>query len=86
MVLMYRTGEEIRRGDRIRFHGNAAEIGAVASNSFCDPNDAATTWYGQEYGGGVMILDPMGSGRTFIRAGEIPGYEDLEFISRAEAK
>ncbi len=86
MVLKYRTGEEIRRGDRIRFHGNPAEIEAVASNVFCDPDDEATAWYVQARGGGVMILDPLVSGRTFIRAGEIPEYEDLEFVSRAETK
>jgi hypothetical protein len=33
-----------------------------------------------------MILDPMVSGRTFIPAAEIPEYEDLEFVSRAETK
>ncbi len=86
MVLKYRSGEEIRRGDRIRFHGNPAEIEAVAYDAICDPDDAATAWYVQEYGGGVMILDAMVSGRTFIRAGQIPEYEDLEFLSRAETK
>jgi hypothetical protein len=86
MGLKYRTGEEIRRGDRILFHGNPAEIEAVASEAFCDPDDAATAWYVQAYQGGVMILDPMVSGRTFIRAGEISEYEDLEFVSRAETK
>ena len=86
MGLKYRTGEEIRRGDRIRFHGKPAEIEAVASDALCDPDDAATAWHVQEYAGGVMILDSMVSGRTFIRADEIPEYEDLEFVSRAETK
>lgn len=86
MVLKYRTGQEIKRGDRVRFHRNPAEIEAVASVAFCDPDDPATAWHLQEYGGGVMILDPMVSGRTFIPAGEIPEYEDLEFVSRAETK
>ena len=86
MVLKYRSGEEIRRGDRIVFHGKPAEIEAVACDGLCDPDDAATAWYVQAYGGGVMILDAVVSGRTFIRADEIPKYEDLEFVSRAETK
>lgn len=36
----------------------------------------------QEFGGGVMILDPMVSGRTFIPTDQINEYEDLEFVSR----
>ncbi len=51
-----RSGEEIRRGDRVLFHGNAAEIDFVA----CDPNDPdpLVAWHMKESGGGVMILDP----------------------------
>jgi hypothetical protein len=37
----------------------------------------------KEYGGGVMILDPKVSGRTFIPADQLDDYEDLEFASRA---
>lgn len=62
MVLRYRSGEEIRNGDRVLFHGNPAEIDLVA----CDPNDPEGAWHVREFGGGVMILDPLVSGRTFI--------------------
>jgi hypothetical protein len=37
----------------------------------------------QEFGGGVMILDPMVSGRTFISTDQLNDYEDLELVSRA---
>jgi hypothetical protein len=40
-------------------------------------------WYVSEYGGGVMILDPVAFGRCFIRSDEIGDYEDLEFVARA---
>ena len=46
-----------------------------------DPNEPEHAWHVQEFGGGVMILDPMVSGRTFIATDQL--YEDLEFVSRA---
>jgi hypothetical protein len=82
MLLRYQSGEEIRKGDRVLFHRNPAEVEFVASDAL-DPDQA---WYVREYGGGVMILDPMVSGSTFIDAKNIPDYEDLEFVSRANAE
>ena len=76
--LKYRSGEEIRKGDHVLFHRNPAEVELVA----CDPNDPEADWYMQEFGGGVMILDPMVSGCTFIPADQLNEYEDLEFVSR----
>jgi hypothetical protein len=78
LVLRYRSGEEIRKGDHVLFFGNPAEIEQVA----CDPNDPEDAWYMGEYGGGVMILDPMVSGRTFIPTKQLDD-EELEFVSRA---
>ena len=79
LILKYRSGEEIKKGDHILFHGNPAEVEFVAG----DPDDSEQLWFLQEYGGGVMILDPLVSGRTFIGADQLNGYEDLEFVSRA---
>jgi hypothetical protein len=78
LVLRYRSGEEIRKGDRVLFHGNPAGVELVA----CDANDPETAWYIEEYGGGVMVSDPMVSGRTFISKEQLDEYEDLEFVSR----
>ena len=78
LVLRYRTGEEIKKGDRVLFHRNPAEIELVA----CDPDDPEAEWYMKEFGGGVMILDPIVSGRTFIHADSLAEYEDIEFVSR----
>jgi hypothetical protein len=79
-ILRYRSGEEIRKGDRVRFHGNPAEIEPVS----CDPDDPnpEVAWYLKEFGGGVLILDPLASERTFVASGELEEYEDLEFVSR----
>ena len=61
--LRYLSGEEICRGDRVRFHGWIwAEIDFPAS----DLNDPEHRWFVQQYGGGVMIQDPAVSGCTFI--------------------
>ena len=80
MALKYQSGEEIKQGDRVLFHGNPAEIEFVAS----DANDLQAASYIEQFGGGVMVLDPRVSGRTFISANDLPEYEDLEFVSRAE--
>jgi hypothetical protein len=79
MIFKYRSGEEIRKGDRVLFHGNSAEVEFVA----CDPNDPEAVWHMKEFGGGVLILDPMVSARTFIPKDQLEEYEDLEFVSRA---
>lgn len=78
-ILEYQSGEEIKAGDRVRFHGNTAEIEFVA----WDADDPGTGWYVTTYGGGVMVCDPQVSGRTFISAKDLKTYEDLEFVSRA---
>lgn len=80
LILRYRSGEEIRKGDRVRFHGNPAEIEKVS----CDPEDPDpdVAWHLKEFGGGVLILDPLVSGRTFIPSDQLDEDEDLEFVSR----
>jgi hypothetical protein len=78
ITFRYLSGEEIKGGDHVHFHGNPAQIEFVA----CDPNDPESAWYFQEFGGGVMILDPKVSSQTFIEAKSLPEYEDLQFVSR----
>lgn len=80
--LKYRSGEEIKAGDRIRFYGNAAEIELFAIDP-SDP-DPELVWFVREYGGGIMVLDPLVSGRTFIDSDQIDN-EDLEFVSRGQS-
>jgi hypothetical protein len=79
-ILKYRSGEEIRKGDHVLFHGNAAEIELVAFDA--DDPDPEVAWHTRESGGGVMILDPAVSGRTFIQKDSLDEFEDLEFVSR----
>jgi hypothetical protein len=79
IVLKYRSGEEIRKGDHVLFHGNPAQVELVA----CDPNDPDAAWHIKEHGGGVSVLDPIVSGRTFIPRDQLADYEDLQFVSRS---
>jgi len=60
------------------FHGEPGEIEFVA-----DPlsNDPETNWYVQEFGGGVMVLEPKVFGRALLRSTQ--EAEDLKFMSRA---
>lgn len=80
MPLTYMSGDEIRSGDRVLFHGNSGEIEFVADPLVFDP---ATQWYVQEYGGGVMVLEPDTFGRTFLSEPETD--DDLELVRRAGA-
>jgi hypothetical protein len=79
MSLTYLTGEEIRKGDRVLFHGEPGEIVLVADPAIANPE---TDWYVQEYGRGVMILEPKNFGRAFLT--EPQTAEDLEFVARRD--
>jgi hypothetical protein len=78
--LKYRSGENIRTGDHVLFHGNPAGIELVA----IDPDDPEQAWHMREFGGGVLVSDPLVSGRTFIRKDTLPECKDLEFVSRSK--
>ena len=80
IALRYRSGEEIMENDRILFHGSPAKVEFVANDR--DDPDPEIAWHIAEHGGGVMILDPMASGRTFIPREDLDDYDDLEFVGR----
>jgi hypothetical protein len=72
----YRSGQQIKPGDRVRLHGEPGEIEFVADR-VDDPNH----WFVKQYGGGVMIVEPKVFGTLFVDA-PVSQYEDLEFVSR----
>ena len=75
----YQSGEEIRKGDRVLFHGQPAEIELVVTRYIGDP---ATDWYIENEGPGVMVIEPKVFGRAYIQQTE--KSEDLVFVSRVE--
>jgi hypothetical protein len=84
MILKYLTGEEIRKGDRVLYHGEPAEVEFAVT----DASDPETEWYFGEFGGGLMIVQPVepkSFGSVFISACDIDDTEDLEFVSRADS-
>jgi hypothetical protein len=74
----YLSGQEIKKGDRVLFHGEPGEIEFVADALIGDP---ATDWYVKEFGGGVMVIEPKCFGRAFLT--QTHTAEDLVFVSRA---
>jgi hypothetical protein len=78
MLFKYQTGEEILKGDRVTYHGEPGEIEFVVTKLTGDP---AEDWYLQEFGGGVMVLEPKAFGRVFLSRTE--DFWDLSFMARA---
>jgi hypothetical protein len=77
MTFTYQTGEEVKKGDRVLYHGEPAEVEFVADPVLSNPE---TSWYVKEFGGGVMVVEPKVFGRAFLpRTDEA---EDLVFVSR----
>ena len=80
--LKYQSGEEIRKGDRVIFHGEPAEIEFVVEGL---TENVELDWYMREDGGGVMIREPKHFGMIFIRTSSLHETEDLELLSRANS-
>ncbi|HTC62073.1 MAG TPA: hypothetical protein VK709_04465 [Candidatus Saccharimonadales bacterium] len=78
--LKYQSGEEIKKGDHVIFHGEPAEIEFVVEGL---TENATLDWYMKEFGGGVMIREPKHYGMIFIPIGSLHEMEDLELLSRA---
>jgi hypothetical protein len=77
MPLRYQSDEEIKKGNRVLFHGEPGAIEFVADPLVKDPE---TEWYVQEYGEGVMVVEPKVFGRAFLSRTD--KAEDLIFVSR----
>jgi len=80
MPFRYRSGEEIKKSDRVIFHEAPGQVEFVADRSVNNPE---RDWYVQEFGGGVMIIEPNNFGCVFLT--ETENAEDLVFVSRASS-
>lgn len=78
MPLTYHSGEEIKPGDLVMFHGEPGEIEFVA-DPLADNIDPEISWHVQEFGGGVGVIEPKHFGRAFISDPNTD--EDLVFVS-----
>jgi hypothetical protein len=78
MSLMYVSGEEIRAGDRILYHGEVGRVEFVAKPGERRPEwDSVLEWHIEQFGGGCMVNAPNW-GRIFVTEPN----EDLQFVAR----
>jgi hypothetical protein len=77
MAFTYQSGEEVKSGDHVSYHGEPGEVEFVIAKSTGDP---AMDWYLQEFPGGGFMVNAKSFGNVFIPGSDID--EDLEFVSR----
>jgi len=75
--MKYRSGEEIRQGDKVRYDGELGEIEFVVEGLTGDP---AMDCYIRELGPGVSVIEPQVFGRVYVSDTE--NAEDLILVSR----
>ncbi len=79
MPFFYQAGEEMKKGDRVTYHGEPGEIEFAAEKVV---GESEIDCYVREHGAGVMIVEPKNFGRVFVHDTE--NDEDLIFIARAK--
>ena len=76
----YRTGEDIRKGDRITYRGELGEVEFVVTGRV---GDSQMDWYVQQFPGGGVMITASGFGSVFLGVDDID--ETLELKSRGQA-
>ena len=71
------SGEEVRAGDRILYHGEQGRVEYVVLK-----NGGKNTWHVEHFPNDGMGIAAEGIGAVFIPAGFVEDDEDLEFVSR----
>jgi hypothetical protein len=79
MARKYQTGEEILRGDRVTYDGNAGVVELVVEVLTGKPEE---DWLLETHGAGIMVAEPKVFGRVYL--GAPYEEEDLHFVGRAE--
>ena len=78
MSITYASGEEVRAGDRVCFHGKRGEVRFVVTERVGDP---ALDWFVVAYPRGGFMISAEGFGNVFIQAGD-DDLEDISLVSR----
>ena len=79
MAPKYQTGEEIHRGDRVTYGGNAGVIELVVEAL---TGVAEEDWLFENNGAGIMVAEPKVFGRVYFH--DPHEEEDLLIIARAQ--
>jgi hypothetical protein len=74
----YPSGEHVKPGDRILYHGEPGEVEFVVADHTGDPSK---DWYLEQFPGGGFMITAKGFGSVFLGEGDID--EDLEFVARS---
>jgi hypothetical protein len=77
----YCTGQDVRAGDLITYHGESGHVQFVVAGSTGDPS---LDWYLDQFPGGGVMIEAEGFGSVFLRSDDID--EELQFGSRATGK
>jgi hypothetical protein len=78
VALRYQTGEEIHRGDRVTYGGNAGVIELVVEGL---TGISEEDWLFETSGAGIMVAEPKVFGRVYLH--DPHEKEDLLFVARA---
>ncbi len=78
MPFFHQSGEEVKKGHRVTYHGEPGLIEFVAEEIV---SDGEIDWHVRENGGGVMIVEPKNFGRVSVHDTEKD--EDLILIARS---
>ena len=79
MTFTYRSGEDIRAGDRIVYAGSPGEVEFVVNGATGDP---AVDWHLTHSPNGGVMLRTAAMGLVFLE--EV--HEDLDFMSRTTSE
>ena len=77
--VLYPSGDEVKPGDRIRYHGEPGSIEFVITEATGEP---ARDWLLEEFPAGGVMLTATGCGSVFLSGSAID--EDLELIARSD--
>lgn len=80
MPFTYQSGDEVRSGDRVSYHGEPGEVEFVVSKP---TGDQAMDWYIEQFPGGGFMIASKSFGKVFVAATDVD--EDLQFVSRGKA-
>lgn len=78
-ALRYSSGDEIKEGDRIRYHGERGRVDFIVTDR---SGDEARDWYIEQFPGGGLMIDAEGFGSVFLNVAEID--DQLELVAREE--
>jgi hypothetical protein len=75
----YPSGEEVRAGDSIIYHGEPGHVDFIVVET---DGDAEKDWYMSQFPGGGFMIVAKRFGNVFLEEENID--EDLEFVSRVD--